>query len=247
VTLYELWSMRLTGQCKTVRKVGNHTYMRRVTDDGETYIAIILHNTDVVRAFRDGSVQLNSGGWHTKTTADRIRRYMPHPWTMHAYLGRWFITNMDTWDATHEGPKFAFKDGITILPNGKVAGADKVDAKKDAAFKKHVKAYAKKCVAAMPMPEPSGGDCWFCYMKNAEGISMGDVFNDKTHLLSHIKEGYVVPSLVYNALKHHGAGSMFYYVAFNDESRGVLTYDLFRQRTERFIYRWMLQHFGYQV
>ena len=56
------------------KKLGNNTYLRRVSD---TTIAVVLHTTEVVRIHDDGTYTLNSGGWRTVTTKDRLNAYSP--------------------------------------------------------------------------------------------------------------------------------------------------------------------------
>lgn len=56
------------------RKIGNNTYAY-IEYDGS--VSIALHGTVVVRLFENGLVQLNSGGWRTSTTKDRINKYSP--------------------------------------------------------------------------------------------------------------------------------------------------------------------------
>ena len=70
------------------RKLKNNTYLEMHPE--ENYIAVRLHATDVVRYFSDGRVQLNSGGWQTVTTKDRLNEYSPfhvtqraHKWTLY--------------------------------------------------------------------------------------------------------------------------------------------------------------------
>ena len=55
------------------KKVGNNTYMIRLGSD----IGIRLHNTVVVTIHPDNTYTLNSGGWQTVTTKDRINQYSP--------------------------------------------------------------------------------------------------------------------------------------------------------------------------
>ena len=59
---------------KDTRKVGNNTYAY-IQADGS--VAIELHGTNVVVIYLDDSVMLNSGGWRTSTTKDRINQYSP--------------------------------------------------------------------------------------------------------------------------------------------------------------------------
>ncbi len=56
------------------RKVGNNTYAE-ILPDGS--VGIMLHSTYVVKIHEDGTYTLNSGGWNTSTTKDRINQYSP--------------------------------------------------------------------------------------------------------------------------------------------------------------------------
>lgn len=55
------------------RKLDNHTYCKR----RENYIAILLHSTDIIKYYPDGTVIVHTGGWRTITTKDRINKYSP--------------------------------------------------------------------------------------------------------------------------------------------------------------------------
>ena len=55
------------------------------------------------------------------------------------------------------------------------------------------------------LPIPSNGDCWYCLMKEVKtGKPLGDCTSDKDHLISHMEEGYVVGSLLVNAMREAG-------------------------------------------
>ena len=56
------------------RKIANNTYAEIEYDDS---VSISLHGTTVVKFFSNGLVQLNSGGYRTHTTKERIIRYSP--------------------------------------------------------------------------------------------------------------------------------------------------------------------------
>jgi hypothetical protein len=59
---------------RQTRKIGNNTYAEIEYDNS---VSIRLHGTTVVRFYPNGTVKLNSGGWHTNTTKDRINKYSP--------------------------------------------------------------------------------------------------------------------------------------------------------------------------
>ena len=69
---YEDAAKLLTGRCRTRRKLENNTYLER-HDDGD--IAVVLHGTDVVTFKPNGDIILDTGGWQTPTTKDRMNRY----------------------------------------------------------------------------------------------------------------------------------------------------------------------------
>jgi len=62
------------GRRNGYRKLENHTYLWP-TRDGS--YAVRLHATDVVTIHADGTFTLDTGGWYTVTTKDRINRYSP--------------------------------------------------------------------------------------------------------------------------------------------------------------------------
>jgi len=80
------------------RKIGNNTYAY-IELDGT--VAIELHGTKVVRFFTNGLVQLNSGGWRTHTTKDRINKYSPV--RVYQKNFEWFL---------HDGTPF--EDGMLV-------------------------------------------------------------------------------------------------------------------------------------
>ena len=59
---------------RTERNIGNNTYAEIEYDRS---ISVSLHGTDVVRFYPNGLVKLNSGGWRTHTTKQRINKYSP--------------------------------------------------------------------------------------------------------------------------------------------------------------------------
>ncbi len=88
------------------RTIANNTFLAR---DGED-IALYLHRTPVVTFKADGSIVLNTGGWHTVTTKDRLNRVArAHGWNLYADKRVWYV-------AHRSGAKFEFEDGFTIPP-----------------------------------------------------------------------------------------------------------------------------------
>ena len=90
MTHYEAIQMVHGKTNRKSRKVGNNTYAE-ILPDGS--VGIILHGTNVVRIHHDNSATLNTGGWYSSTTKDRINKYSP----VHVYQrkGEWYLENGD--------------------------------------------------------------------------------------------------------------------------------------------------------
>ena len=187
------------------RKLANNTYL---VPRGEN-VAVKLHNTDVVTFCADGSIILDSGGWRTVTTKARINEYLPSGWRVFSDRGKWFL-RCGSWA---DGVDYPFADGMKIMLRGRVIGAaSESDVKKEENLRKSITKYAKDYVNALydgKISMPDAGDCWFCSMFDKEG----GPGSDPDHLISHIKERYYVPSLLFNALKSNGAGKAWYWDA----------------------------------
>lgn len=99
-TLFDIYSDQL-GR-RDSRKLERNTYLER----GEGFVAIRLHATHIVRFFPDGSFELRTGGWRTKTTIDRIRDYAPVN-----------TEGYDVWHL-HGGPRVRLVEGQRFIPDG---------------------------------------------------------------------------------------------------------------------------------
>jgi len=82
------------------RKVGNNTYAE-ILPDGS--VGIALHGTTVVCIHPDNSATLNTGGWHTSTTKDRMNKYSPV--RVYQCKGEWYLNNNDN---------TPYVDGMTV-------------------------------------------------------------------------------------------------------------------------------------
>jgi hypothetical protein len=226
MTQYEVADARLTGRCKTQRKVANHTYLIRRGGD----IAVKLHATDVVTLHPDGSITLNSGGWHTPTTKERMTHYYGyqtgHRYGLHSIDGVWLM---------HDGS--LFYDGVTIDPDGNIIDPRPVTdyVVRLKALKKEIRAYAKAFAAnSKDIALPSSGDCWGCSLQ----VSDSDPANrvepmGMDHYHEHMEEGYYVPSLLGNAIRSKRYGSPAFIYQLCQTGTWVDTYSL--------IYKFMLK------
>jgi len=105
MTHTEATKMVLGKRNRGQRKIGNNTYAY-IQADGS--VAIELHGTNVVVIYPDDSVMLNSGGWHTSTTKDRINKYSPVRVYQKNY--EWFL-----------GDGTPFEDKMIVTPDWVVA------------------------------------------------------------------------------------------------------------------------------
>lgn len=189
----------LTGRNKQSRKLANNTYAARDGDD----IVIRLHSTNIVTYKPDGRVVLDTGGWKTKTTRDRINQYSPVK--IHQCKSIWYVGVGHT--STHLYEDLMWVDqGLNIHAKPIEDANDIVKAKTK--LRASAKRYAKDYVDALlegKIEEPSGGDCWSCYMKAGDGTRP---LADASHILSHIEDKYYVPSLVVNAITEFPASMM---------------------------------------
>jgi len=69
-----------------MQKVDNNTYKI----DTDTGYKIRLHDTDIIE-YNDNKIILNSGGYQTKTTRDRINKYLPAEYHLSQKNFEWFI------------------------------------------------------------------------------------------------------------------------------------------------------------
>ncbi|KKK93888.1 hypothetical protein LCGC14_2688360, partial [marine sediment metagenome] len=173
----------LTGRCQDGRNIANNTRLERRSGS----IALRYHATDVVTYHLDGSLTLDSGGWRTTTTKERINWALPRGLHLRRDKGVWFVGS--SW--FDNGIPFA--DGMRIGPRGGITGAKTDTPSKDRAIKRRVQAFAQLCADALPLPKPSNGDCWFCYMVTENGQTLGDRSHEADHLDSHMEESYAVP------------------------------------------------------
>lgn len=188
---------------KTRRKVANNTYLERRSADA---IALRLHATDVLTYDAEG-ITYRTGGWQTVTTKERLNRFGPVG--IYSTDRVWYVYLMPRdWNAKtpyFEGMRVTY-DGHTILnPDDAPDFATVKHERKET--EKAIRSYIDLCMGTLAagMSAPSGGDCWYCAMHTVEdGTSLGDTFHDHEHIRSHMAEGYVVPSLLWNAVAEKG-------------------------------------------
>lgn len=87
------------------KPVGNNTRLARNRDGG---LCLILHQTAVVVYRPDGKIVLNSGGWKTVTTKERINNFTPRGICVSQHKMVWYLHVADK--------KFIFEDLCVVDP-----------------------------------------------------------------------------------------------------------------------------------
>lgn len=236
---YRAADQKLQGRNRAGRKLANNTYLER--RDGDT-IAVRLHETDVVTFRPNGDTVLNSGGWRTLTTKDRINEFgMPTGQVLLQTKGVWHLAK--GWNDPEPIP---YADGITITKRGTVKHEGKATPAADKRIKARVKAFSQLCADSLPLDRPGPGDCFIC-MASKNGTR-----TDTGHLDAHMGEGYVVPRLVYNALTEAGSAPATFWGAFkrddptNAQERISSNLQGFaNERVQKSVYRYILKRYGF--
>lgn len=107
---------------KGSRKLANNTKVYRVMLRGYyglvDEIHVRLHNTDIVSYREDGIITLNSGGYQTTTTKQRMNQLLPPGYGISQTKFKWYLR-------TPEG-EVPFVDGMTLTPAGEGFGSRRV-------------------------------------------------------------------------------------------------------------------------
>jgi hypothetical protein len=232
---YESAAAKLTGRCAAQRKIGNNTLLIR---KDESTIVVKLHATEIITFKSDGRVIFNTGGWKTITTKARINE-IASGFSISQADGVWTIYADRSCSAY-------FADGITWVP-GK-GWENEGPAPKDVkSLVKRIKTFTEKFMVAFDageVPAPSGGDCWFCYLKDAK---TGEPIREAHHIESHIEDSYFVPSLLANAIKRFPVSkAALWYVS--DKWAGTTNGDFARgigyEQLKKSLYRYMKEQMG---
>jgi len=181
----------------TESKVIDRNTVEYTRPDGVKMIR--FHGTDIMTFPKKGGVILNSGGWKTATTKERMNSHQSEC-TIMQDKGMWYISSNPYQGKDSRIPYF---DGIKIK-NGTIINPKKSAHRKEQSLLRQIKAYCTVVKELDVLPMPNAGDCWYCSMQTEDGKSWGDAAESHDHLLEHLKEKYIMGSLIFNALKHVG-------------------------------------------
>lgn len=215
------------GRNKTDRPLANNTRLQLQADGN---IVIRLHSTNIITLQADGGIRLNSGGWRTVTTKERLNRYLTPEFRIWTEKGVWYIGKRGN------DTRYLFADHMQLSADGLVIAeihlpaAGKEQRKLLRTMSKYSNDFIDQLFAGKVGP-PTLGDCWYCLLRKTEpgegttqigvlqedgrliktgtvkpgldGPTMGELQNDTNHLLSHFEEPYYVPSLLVRAIERH--------------------------------------------
>ena len=178
-------------QVEMSRLIGSSTLMLHYKDGRK---AVRYHTTDIVTEMNN-VITLNSGGWKTVTTKEGINQCRRMFGEFPAIIQRnhqWFVGE----GIFYDGIQFKNWQQISPVQTDNKTERDKMLRK----IKKYV-----DLITEDNLPIPNNGDCWYCLMTtDKDKKTLGDAFGDTSHLISHMEEGYVVGSLLVNAMRESG-------------------------------------------
>ena len=165
----------------------------KYTKDDKIYIR--LHLTDII-TISNKYIILNSGGWKTPTTKDRMNTHQDIC-TITQDKSIWHVK-------TTTGQESVFYDGIKITTAGKIIKPKQADTRTPRLLKQ-INNYCKKLKGLKELPTPDAVDCWYCYFRTVkDGQPLGHAIKNTDHLTQHLKEKYIHGSLIFNALESNG-------------------------------------------
>lgn len=185
---------------RETKKLARNTYLRE--DHGN--MVIKFWETDIVKIDPQDIYTLNTGGYLTTTTKERLNSFTPA--RIGADKGLWYVHTGSWSDDTHT--RVLFADGIQVNKDGYVlsgAGAEEVPAsmrKVDRLVTKYIAGYAADVMARGYPDEETGGDCFGCKFGASGEEPLG-----YDHYLSHFHEEYYVPGILIKAIQEVGYGS----------------------------------------
>ena len=118
------------GRNENYRRIANNTYVEKES----TIISIRLHETNIITYYPDGKIKLNSGGWQTVTTKQRLNDFTS--FAIYQKKSIWYFCINNKYEKENI---YYFKDGMEIDKTGNVNGALLVNPEKEKENKKLVK------------------------------------------------------------------------------------------------------------
>lgn len=97
---------------KDKQKIGNNTFLHRIDD---FTLGVKYHNTDIIRIDISNIVKLNTNGWETNTTKDRLNQFL-------RCRGMGIFQRKNVWYIqSKEAGTVPYVDGMSIHPDGHIS------------------------------------------------------------------------------------------------------------------------------
>jgi hypothetical protein len=217
--------------------------------------AVRLHNTDVLTFKGNGDIVLDTDGWRTVTTKQRMNEFQ-NVAMVWSERGVWYVTlGHNGWNHENAIP---YADGITLHSDGMVSG---VGDEPDNRVRKRISQYVAGYIAAMEsgkVPAPDNGDCFYCSMRDmSTHRPLGEVTSNTDHLDSHIKEKYYVPSLLARAIEVFPVSQVMKWwigscwdTQARDEERSTARHasgDWAKKQVAKVLRRYIMRQYGFQA
>ena len=167
-----------------------------------------LHETDVVTLHPDNTFTLQTGGWQTVTTKDRICRFSPA--RINAEKGFWWLAISGDWKQ-----KVMFEEGMRVNEEGTPLNAHPWQQESLLKKRKLMRQIVNDYIAGFmqhyagkgfPMQNEQAfdfsGDCFTCQSMSSKKPAPKDI--SLGHIVQHMKESYYVPSLFRKAIEWRG-------------------------------------------
>jgi len=227
---------RIQGAYEKARLLSGRATIEYYRPNGD--YAVLYHHTEVIVAKKGGRrFILDSGGWRTPTTKDRINTVLNKyrtGFSVYQQNSLWYVYS------SKHGQVCLFQDGMVL---DKQRGFRKCDLKQtkgaDAQLKKlkkQIDKFLEPLDTMQEIPLPDTGDCWMCHMETQDGRTLGEVSGDRDHIKSHIEEGYLHGSLIYRALQATGYGHYY--------QNGLIQWSGARDIIKRACRRYLLKQLG---
>jgi len=194
---------------------------------------IRFHQTNIVNKKPNGNIVLNTDGWRTLTTKERINWFLPHGIHLYQENFKWFL-----YIETDNGNKIQpFYDGIEITPTGEIVNPKvtikqfKEQLKLSDQLNKLIKQYAKQ-ITENNLEQIMQTSCPKCqtvlyYNPNKEEI--------RQHLLEHLRTNTFSTEILEQALI--SAGYQSYQIVYHVKLKIAYT---FQNAVRKFLQKYLL-------
>jgi hypothetical protein len=161
---------------------------------------IRLHNTDILVFPKAGGFTIDTGGFNTVTTRDRLNKFLPAGWLVFTDKGTIYLSNIhrddDSWSGTLPT---GFVRTVEVDAKGH-AHSDSVEGDREAEKRKidaYMKAWAKR---GLPTADESKGDPWIALLQDSSNRHKVD----REIMLDWVDSQYVFRGLYGLALAYAG-------------------------------------------